>query len=461
MKLAIVGGGGFRVPLVYTALLHDTGSPRVETVSLYDTSPERLAVIRSVLGQLAADLRARSTVPLPEAPRVEVSTDLDPALEGADFVFAAIRVGGVEGRTHDERVALRLGVLGQETTGPGGLAYGLRTIPEMLRIAARVRAVAPEAYVINFTNPAGMITEALHQVLGDRVIGICDTPGGLAERAATALGLEPTRTQTDYIGLNHLGWLRRLVSDGRDRLPDLLADDQLLDRLDEAAIFGPSWLRTLGAIPNEYLYYYDFNRDAIRSIVDAPATRGEFLARHQGDFYSAAQRTPARALELWRRSIADREATYMADAKGKHRDPESDDDKPAEVRTAAGYEGVALAVMAAIARNERSTIILDVRNGTTVAGLDADAVVEVPALVDATGAHPLTTDPPADYQLGLMQQVKAVDRLVIEAATTGSADAALRAFALHPLVDSVAVARDLLRGYIDALPEVAQVLHQA
>jgi 6-phospho-beta-glucosidase len=456
--LAILGGGGFRVPLVYNALLRDQGSPRVEELSLYDISPSRLAVVESVVAQLAREAVESGVAGETTPPRVEATTDLDRALAGADFVFSAVRVGGLRGRVHDERVALDLGVLGQETTGPGGIAYGLRTIPVMLAMAERIRAVAPRAFVINFTNPAGMITEALQPVLGDRVLGICDTPGGLVRRATAALGLHPARTQVDYVGLNHLGWLRRLVHDGHDYLPDLLADEHTLAGLEEGVIFGPSWLRTLGAIPNEYVYYYYFRREALRAIGEQPSTRGEFLLRQQGDFYAAVEREPDRALELWRRAMSERRALYMAEAKGKRHDDVVDVEAPEADGDDEGYERVALAVMAAIARDERATMILNVRNGGAVAGLAADAVVEVPTLVDGAGAHPLATCPPDPHQLGLMQQVKAVERLTIEAATTGSVDAAVKAFALHPLVDSVSVARDLVRGYMDAHPQIARLL---
>ncbi|MGO4430119.1 6-phospho-beta-glucosidase, partial [Streptomyces sp. MCAF7] len=144
------------------------------------------------------------------------TTDLDDALRGADFVFSAIRVGGLAGRARDERVPLAEGVLGQETVGAGGVLYGLRTLPVALKIAERIAAVAPDAWVINFTNPAGMVTEAMQRVLGDRVIGICDSPVGLCRRAARALGADPGRASYDYVGLNHLGWLRGVIVDGRD-----------------------------------------------------------------------------------------------------------------------------------------------------------------------------------------------------------------------------------------------------
>ncbi|MEU1338272.1 6-phospho-beta-glucosidase [Streptomyces sp. NPDC090075] len=450
MKLTVLGGGGFRVPYVYQALLHDQGSPRIDDVWLYDTDPARLKSMAEVLARFA-DGR-------PDAPRVTVSTSLDDALEGSDFVFAAIRVGGLAGRMCDERVALDLNVLGQETTGPGGLAYGLRTIPVMLDIAHRVRRLAPNAYLINFTNPAGMITEAMQSVLGDRVLGICDTPSGLGRRIATTLGLDPSRAQFDYVGLNHLGWMRRVLHDGEDVLPRLLADDERLGGLEEGVVFGREWLRDLGLIPNEYLYYYYFNRDAVRSILDAPQTRGEFLARQQAEFYRrVTEAAGGGAVQLWRETVANRSANYMAEAKGAVQgEAEADADfRPDPAHQ--GYAGVALAVMAAVSRNERATMILNVRNGTTVSALPEDAVVEVPVTVDANGVHPLTVTQPDLHQAGLMQQVKAVERLTISAAVTGSRADAVKAFSLHPLVDSVDVGRKLLDGYIDRIPEVAAV----
>jgi 6-phospho-beta-glucosidase len=438
------------VPYVYQALLTDQGSPRIDDVWLHDTDPGRLKAMAQVLARFADGH--------PDAPRVTVSTSLDDALEGTDFVFAAIRVGGLAGRVCDERVALDLNVLGQETTGPGGLAYGLRTIPVMLDIAHRVRRLAPNAYVINFTNPAGMITEAMQSVLGERVLGICDTPSGLGRRISSTLGLDPSRAQFDYVGLNHLGWMRRVLHDGEDVLPRLLADEQRLGTLEEGVVFGTQWLRDLGLIPNEYLYYYYFNREAVRSILDAPQTRGEFLARQQQEFYQrVTQAAGGSAVELWRETVANRSANYMAEAKGAVQGEATADEDFEADPAHQGYAGVALAVMAAISRNERASMILNVRNGSTVPALPQDAVVEVPVTVDASGVHPLPVTQPDLHQTGLMQQVKAVERLTISAAVTGSRADAVKAFSLHPLVDSVIVGRQLLDGYIDRIPEVAAV----
>jgi 6-phospho-beta-glucosidase len=441
VKLTILGGGGFRVPLVHRAL--GSASPITEIV-LHDVAPDRLAAIRAVLEQAA----------VPGAPAVRATADLDEALAGARFVFSAIRVDGLAGRTVDERVALDCGVLGQETTGPGGIAYGLRTVPVALRVAERVAAVAPDAWVINFTNPAGMITEAMQRVLGERVVGICDSPIGLVHRAARALGLGPGEQVVDYVGLNHLGWLRGLRVDGVDRLPDLLADDAALASIEEVRLIGADWVRVLGALPNEYLYYFYRTRDAVAAIDAAPSTRGEFLLAQQERFYAETVADPGGALDRWTRVHAERDATYMAES----REASGAGERAVADLVVGGYQQVALELMAALSGGPPRTMILDVRNGTAVPGLPAEAVVEVPCLVGAHGITPLATTPLPGAMLGLLQQVKAVEQDTIEAAVTGSAALALRAFAQHPLVDSVSVAQRLLDGYRARLPSLAAVL---
>ncbi|MBH5333626.1 6-phospho-beta-glucosidase [Streptomyces pactum] len=434
MRLTVLGGGGFRTPLVYRALLEDRGEGRCTEVVLYDTDRRRLDAIGAVLARQAA---GRSG-----APAVRATTDLDEAVRGADFVFSAIRVGGSAGRVRDERLPLAEGLLGQETVGAGGVLYGLRTLPVAMRIAERIAVVAPDAWVINFTNPAGMVTEAMRRVLGPRVIGICDSPVGLCRRAARALGVDPDRAGYDYVGLNHLGWLRRLTVDGRDLLPGLLADPGALASFEEGRLFGPEWLRVLGALPNEYLHHYYFHREAVAAVRGAAVTRGEFLHEQQAAFYAEATARPEAALEVWERTRREREETYLAENRaatgGWQRDPCDLD--------GGGYDRVALALMRALGRDEPATLILNVANRSAVPGLDDEAVVEVPCLVDAGGARPLATGPVAPDQLGLMLSVKAVERAAIEAADTGDRDAALRALALHPLVDSVDAAERVLRA---------------
>lgn len=429
MRLSILGGGGFRVPHVYSALLSDANHG-IDEVILYDTEENRLSPMRALLQQMpgAAD-----------GPKITVTADLDAAVTDVDFVFSAIRVGGLKGRIRDERVALDLGVLGQETTGPGGLAYAIRTLPVMLDIAERIKRLSPHAFTINFTNPAGIITEALQRVLGERVVGICDTPIGMGRRVAELIGVDPAALELDYLGLNHLGWMRRILLNGEDILPNLLAGEDL-EGFEEASLFGLEWMRLLGAIPNEYLYYYYFTRDAVRAISESQHTRGEYLDQQQSEFFERLATTDNK-LGLWTRTVNARSGSYMAEVGATH--THSHDDVPEDD----GYAGVAVAVMRALSRGDESTIILNVRNDGSIAGIPDDAIVELPARITKQGAHALPTPPPNLHQLGLMQQVKSVERDIIESVMTGDTSLALRAFAQHPLVDSVHVAEQLLTGY--------------
>ncbi|HWG24762.1 6-phospho-beta-glucosidase [Actinospica sp.] len=444
MRLTILGGGGFRVPLVYRALLDDHAEGRVTHVTLHDLDAGRLAAIARVLKEQAADV--------PDAPEVTVTTDLETALTKADFVFSAVRVRGLEGRATDERVALDEGVLGQETVGAGGISYGLRTIPVMTRVARRVAELAPEAWVINFTNPAGMVTEAMAAHLGDRVIGICDSPVGLGRRVAGALGVDPSEARLDYAGLNHLGWLRGLHVGGRDQLPRLFEDERALASFEEGRLFGTDWLRSLGAIPNEYLHYYYFNRETVGAARTAAKTRGAFLLDQQRGFYDRlAADLDGSAFAAWDRTRLEREETYMAE----NREAVDAGERDSCDLQSGGYEQVALSLMRAIARDERTTLILNVRNRGVLGVLDADAIVEVPCHVDANGPRPLATDPLTGHAAGLVCAVKAVERDVIAAAAGGSRTLAVRALATHPLVDSVNVARRLFEGYQQRIPDLA------
>jgi 6-phospho-beta-glucosidase len=428
VKLVLVGGGGFRVPLVYGALL---GRGDVELV-LHDLDAGRLARIGAVLDGLAAERGERLAF--------RATTDLDDALEGADFVFAAIRPGGAAGRVADESVPMALGVLGQETVGPGGIAFALRTIPAMVALGDAISARAPGAWLINFTNPAGMVTEALRPLLGDRVIGVCDSPSGLCRRVARALGRRREELWFDYFGLNHLGWLAGVRDGRRDLLGGLLADDGALASFEEGRLFGAEWLRTLGMIPNEYLYYFYFTAEAIAGL--RAEARGERLEREQAEFYAAG----GDALAAWRATRARRESSYMAEA-GMERDEED----------GGGYEGEAMAVVEAIAGDAGAVRILNVANRGALGCLDDEAVVEVPCVVGATGAHPLAVGPVPEDAAGLIQQVKAVERATIDAALGGSAELAVRALALHPLVPSVATAREILAGYRARMPELERL----
>jgi 6-phospho-beta-glucosidase len=431
---------------------------------------------------------------------VTAVTDLDAALRGADVIFSALRPGGLDGRVSDERSALALGVLGQETVGAGGLASAARTVPVVNALARRIAQLAPGAWVISMTNPAGIVTEVMAATLGPRVIGVCDSPVGLIRRACAALGVDPGpslgavtgRVDADYLGINHLGWLRGLRigepgAGGYDMLPALLRDPELLGSFEEGRLFGADLLRSLGTLPNEYLYWYYANAEAVRDVLAAGRTRGEHVRERQLAFYSAAtaalagssaagpreaesreagprgarSRAPSRdagtvpagageAARLWQAANDERNRSYFAELRTAEHAGERDE---ADV-AAGGYESVAIALATALCGGPAARLILNVRNGDTVPALTPGTVIEVPCRVDADGPVPLPVSAPSAHQLGLMATVRACERDIAEAALATSAaraeELALRAFATHPLVGSLRAARSLAAAVVPA-----------
>ena len=437
MKLALLGGGGFRVPMVYGALLERAGRLGLDEITLYDVSETRLARIGPVLEGLERELGERLVV--------RPTTVLDEALEGADFVFCAIRPGQLEGRAVDERVPLEAGVVGQETIGPGGICLALRTVPVIVELAEAVAKQAPGAWFVNFTNPAGLVTEAIREVIGDRALGICDSPRALCRRVAEALGRTPDELWFDYFGLNHLGWLRGVYDGDGDLLPGLLADDELLESFEEGKLFGAEWLRSLGMIPNEYLYFHYFAADTVDALSSTGApSRGEFLLRQQADFYAGANgATPEEALAAWRDARRERDRTYFAEVRSAAGLAAAED----SWEDLGGYEAEAIAVVEAIAGNEKRVLILDTANRSSMPFLGASAVVEVPCVVGRAGAIPTAVGDVPAHARALIETIKDVEQTTIRAALAGSRALAVRALALHPLVPSVTVARQIFSEY--------------
>ncbi len=439
MKLAIVGGGGFRVPQVHAALLRRRDSLRFDDVVLHDVDEARLERIGAVLSEQARERGAELAL--------RATTDLEDAVDGADFVFSAIRPGGLQGRSVDESVPLAHGLLGQETTGPGGICFALRTIPAMVALAELVAQRAPRAWLINFTNPAGMVTEALQQVVGERAVGICDSPSGLCRRVAAALGRDPGELWFDYFGLNHLGWLKGVRGAEGELLPELLADAEALESFEEGALFGAEWLQSLGMIPNEYLYYFYFAAETVEAIRAGGKPRGAYLLEQQAGFYAGN----GDALAAWRAARSERERSYMAEARSAAGIATEHEQDPA-----GGYEDEALAVVEAITGDSRAVMICNTANRSALPFLDERAVVEVPAVITTAGPQPTAVGAVPDHAQALMQSVKAVERATIEAAMTGSPALAVKALALHPLVPSVHAARELFDAYRSQLPELQE-----
>jgi 6-phospho-beta-glucosidase len=410
VKLAIVGAGSTYTPELVSGLARERERLEIDELVLHDIAAER----RDVVGALAGRMLARDGF----AGRLEITGDLDRAVDGADFVLVQIRVGGQAARLSDETVPLPCGCVGQETTGAGGFAKALRTVPVVLEIAQRVRERAADgAWIVDFTNPVGIVTRALLDE-GHRAVGLCNVAIGFQRRMARMLGVEPGRVVVDQVGLNHLTWVRAVRLDGEDVLGRLLAEHG--DALAAELELPRRLLDELGAVPSYYLRYF-YAHDAV-------------VAEQIGAMPRAAQ-------------VAEIERELLE----LYRDPALDE-KPAllEQRGGAFYSEAATGLVASLVADTGDVHVVDVRNEGTLAGLADDDVVEVPARVGRDGPVALAQPPLAPELLGLVQHVAAYERLAVHAALSGDRAVARKALLAHPLIGQHATAWDLVDRLLDA-----------
>jgi 6-phospho-beta-glucosidase len=411
VKIAVVGGGSTYTPELIEGFARRAGVLAVDELVLQDVAADRLEVV----GGLARRILAAQQFP----GRLVTTSSLESAVDGAVAVLVQLRVGGQRARLVDETLPGRFGLLGQETTGPGGFAKALRTVPVVLDIADTVAKLArPDAWIVDFTNPVGIVTRALLDA-GHRAVGLCNSAIGFQRRLAATFGVEPDRVRLDHAGLNHLTWIRKVIVDGVDRLPELLDSPALAEVAADTGL-PPDLLRTLRAIPSYYLHYFYCTDEAVRAQASGPK-RAE------------------QVLEI--------EHTLLA----MYADPALDH-KPAllERRGGAYYSEAAAALVTSLLTGDGAHHYVDVRNDGTIAGLPAEAVVEVPALVDTAGPHPVPVDPLPPEMLGLVQAVTAYEVLAIEAARTGDRAIALRALLANPLVRQWDLAVPLLDALLEA-----------
>jgi 6-phospho-beta-glucosidase len=404
MKLAVVGAGSTYTPELVSGLMRERERIDVRELVLHDIDAAR----REVVGGLAQRMLERQGF----SGRFAITGELDRALDGADAVLIQIRVGGQAARLRDETIPAACGCVGQETTGAGGLAKAMRTVPVVLEVARLARELASnDAWIVDFTNPVGIVTRALLDA-GHRAIGLCNVAITFQRHIAAHLGVDPGRVLVDQVGLNHLTWIRAVSLDGRDVLPEVLGSfgDVLAGEIE----LPRALLDALGAIPSYYLRYFYAERQVVEE-----------------------QRvTPPRA-----EVVMDIERQLLQ----LYRDPLLTE-KPAllEQRGGAFYSEAAIQLVASLAADTGDVQVVDVRNQGTLPGLSEDDVVEVPARIGAAGALPLPQRPLAPELLGLVQHVAAYERLAASAAASGDRDLARLALLAHPLVREYEVADRLL-----------------
>jgi 6-phospho-beta-glucosidase len=410
-RVAVIGAGSTYTP----ELVSGFRELELESLALHDVDAERLEVV----GGLARRMLERQGY----GGRLELTGDLDRALDGADYVLIQLRVGGQAARLQDETLPLACGCIGQETTGAGGLAKALRTVPVVLEIAERTRELAPDAWIVDFTNPVGIVTRSLLDA-GHRAVGLCNVAITFQRRFAAILGVEPRRLVVDQVGLNHLTWVRRVLLDGRDVLPQLMAEHG--DALADEVGLPRRLLDELGAVPSYYLRYF-YAHDEV------------FEEQRDGE---------PRAV-----TVAQIESELLA----MYRDP-SLVEKPAllEQRGGAWYSEAATGLVTSLVFGDGSLHEVDMRNNGTLAGLADDDVVEVPAQVGADGPVPIEQPPLAPELLGLVQHVASYERLAAQAATDGDPATVRKALLAHPLIGQWAPTEELFERMFAGVLEAAR-----
>jgi 6-phospho-beta-glucosidase len=413
MKVAVIGGGSTYTPELLQGFLERAESFPLSELWLMDNDPERLAVV----GGFAQRMAAAQHAPF----HVVLTTDRQAAISGASYVMTQLRVGGMAARQADEYLGRRHGLIGQETTGVGGMAKALRTIPVLLAIAADMQALAPGALLVNFTNPAGLVTEALARHAPDvSAVGVCNVPMGIKR---TILGqlersfgspIEPERAELQTLGLNHLSWHTGFTIDGEDVWPQVLELTLAELRARPDAGWEAPTISALRMLPNYYLgYYYD---------------TAHKLAEQQN--------SPSRADEVM---------AIEADLLRQYAEPERSVVPPGLMqRGGAYYSTVATQLLHAHANNLGETHVVNVPHGGAVPGWPADWVLELPCRVDASGIHPLPTAPLPPVCFGLLAQIKSYELLTVEAAVSGDRRALYHALLAHPLGPSASQIQTVL-----------------
>ena len=448
MRLTILGAAGVRTPLMLQSIIARQSQIGLSELVLMDVDANRLTLMHTLCNSLAGN----------ENPGFKIiwTQDARSAIRGADYVITTFRVGGMESRVIDEQVPLRYGVLGQETTGPGGFAMAVRTIPVILDYVKIVQEEAPGAWVLNFTNPAGIVTEAIINFGGyQRAVGICDNPPSMWRTAAAWLNLAPRDLLVEYFGLNHLGWARAVQHNGQDRLPELIdyIEAHSSDSL-PGLPFEAGYIRMLGMVPNEYNYFYTNTQQVMENLNRAGQSRAQQIMPFNVELYEnldqlSQEGASAEAMKtVYLDYLAKRGETYMSIETGhKHMQlPEPEKNLSQMESSAEGYSGVALGVIEAL-HGQGSLSILNVPNRGAIQGMKADDVVEVTCSVGHGVVRPLAMGVIPDHALGLMKRVKEYEKMTIQASVESSYALALKALTLHPLVPSLGIARSILDDY--------------
>ena len=442
MKLTVIGGGGVRSMFLAKSIAQRAHDLHITELVFMDCDADKLRIY----GGLARHV-ARLLDP---ALKFTLTTDADEAVRDADYIITTIRVGGDHTRVRDERIALDLGILGQETTGAAGLSFAMRSVPDLADYCERIKRLSkPTVKVFNFTNPAGVVSQALRDMGYDFTYGICDAPSGMLHQFADLYGVDASRIVGECYGLNHLSFFRSIQIDGREIMPELIARPDAYEKTD-LRFFGRDLIEHMGCVLNEYLYYFYYREQAVQNILKAGVTRGEVIEDINRQMTEELSKMDIEndfdsCLACFEKWYGKREDAYMANETGVHRD------KPWKFDVfspdAGGYAGVALRFIELVETGTTGSMILCAPNQGAIPTLADDDIVEITCDISRDGAKPHKVESPDPRALELIRRVKSYERLAAKAIVQRDRTAAVDCLMLHPLVNSYSLAVQLVDAY--------------
>lgn len=442
MKLTVIGGGGVRSMFLAKSIAQRAHDLHITELVFMDCDADKLRIY----GGLARHV-ARLLDP---ALKFTLTTDADEAVRDADYIITTIRVGGDHTRVRDERIALDLGILGQETTGAAGLSFAMRSVPALADYCERIKRLSkPTVKVFNFTNPAGVVSQALRDMGYDFTYGICDAPSGMLHQFADLYGVDASRIVGECYGLNHLSFFRSIQIDGREIMPELIARPDAYEKTD-LRFFGRDLIEHMGCVLNEYLYYFYYREQAVQNILKAGVTRGEVIEDINRQMTEELSKMDIEndfdsCLACFEKWYGKREDAYMANETGVHRDKPWKFDVSSP--DAGGYAGVALRFIELVETGTTGSMILCAPNQGAIPTLADDDIVEITCDISRDGAKPHKVENPDPRALELIRRVKSYERLAAKAIVQRDRTAAVDCLMLHPLVNSYSLAVQLVDAY--------------
>lgn len=456
MKLTVLGGGGVRSPFLAKSLALQVNKIGVTSVVFMDNNDKKL----QIYGNLSKEIFEK----LNDKVKFSITSDPIEALKDADYIITTIRVGEEEGRVKDERVALKNGVLGQETTGPGGFSFSIRSIPVILDYCKMIEKYSSkDAILFNFTNPSGLVTQAIQKSgFSKKFFGICDAPSELIREICHIIGEKEENVKIDCFGLNHLSWFRNIQVNGKDITKSIIENPKIYKET-EMRYFDVDLVHLSDdMLLNEYLYFYYYREKAVQAIVDSGKTRGEQILEINNKMYNALKDIDIhndldKAFEIYFSYLIERESSYMARESGVEKSNKREVIPLSEflkLPDSGGYAGVAIDILEAASNNHNKRVVVSVKNNGALEFLDYNDVVEISCTIDENGnAVPIKMNNIPKMQENLIKDVKLYENLTVEAIFEKSIQKAIKALTVHPLVNSYSIAKSIVFDYIEVHKE--------